>query len=205
MIAPWRGMSPACSLNPRHARSRSPRPCPRGVQAPSRGLPVPESGSELRSAHSTSGMAASPSTLACRLRDALSMMFFTSDRNIMVCTSFTSEYSGSQCMCALATRSSWFPGWGFPAGADQSTHRAGGSAPPKAAGVGVGAVPGMEPRQLCTRHPTPLLLLWAPQWISPGAEGKCPFGTATQKAPQNSLRPAWSHGTVGRAFASYAV
>lgn len=58
---------------------------------------LPESGSELRSAHSTRGMElVSPESF--RLRDALSIIFFTSDMNIMVCTSFTSEYSGSQCM-----------------------------------------------------------------------------------------------------------
>ena len=52
-----------------------------------------------------------------RLRVALSTMFFTSDKNIMVCTSFTSEYSGSQCMWALATRRSCFsmPCRGLPA------------------------------------------------------------------------------------------
>lgn len=80
---------------------------------------IPESGKELRSAHSTSGMAlVSPETEDnLRLRVALSTMFFTSDRNIMVWTSFTSEYSGSQCMWALATRSSCFsmPWSDFPA------------------------------------------------------------------------------------------
>lgn len=70
------------------------------------GRGLPESGSELRSAHRTMGMedgspdAAEP--------DALSAMLFSSDRNIMVWTSLTSEYSGSQCMWALATRSSCF-------------------------------------------------------------------------------------------------
>ncbi|TNN64802.1 hypothetical protein EYF80_024997 [Liparis tanakae] len=80
---------------------------------------LPESGKELRSAHSTSGMALiSPETEdSLRLRVALSTMFFTSDRNIMVWTSLTSEYSGSQCMWALATRSSCFsmPWRDFPA------------------------------------------------------------------------------------------
>lgn len=44
-------------------------------------------------------------------------MFFTSERNIIVWTNFTSEYSGSQCMWALATRISCFsvPRCGFPA------------------------------------------------------------------------------------------
>lgn len=80
---------------------------------------LPESGRELRSAHNTSGMAlVSPETEdSLRLRVALSTMFFTSDRNIMVWTSFTSEYSGSQCMWALATSSSCFsmPWSDFPA------------------------------------------------------------------------------------------
>lgn len=72
----------------------------------------PESGSEFRSAHSTRGMALVSPDLdeSLRLREALSTMFFTSDRNIMVWTSFTSEYSGSQCMWALATRTSCFSG-----------------------------------------------------------------------------------------------
>lgn len=53
-----------------------------------------------------------------KLREALSTMFFTSDRNIMVWTSFTSEYSGSQCMWALATSSNCLsmPWTDFPAG-----------------------------------------------------------------------------------------
>lgn len=80
---------------------------------------LPESGKELRSAHSTSGMAlVSPETEDnLRLRVALSTMFFTSDRNIIVWTNLTSEYSGSQCMWALATRSSCFsmPWSDFPA------------------------------------------------------------------------------------------
>ena len=79
---------------------------------------LPESGKELRSAHNTSGIVPnSPNTLDWRLLEALSIMFFTSERNIIVWTNFTSEYSGSQCIWALATRISCFsvPRCGFPA------------------------------------------------------------------------------------------
>lgn len=61
---------------------------------------IPESGSELRSAHSTIGKElkselaeADPVKL-----NALSAMLFSSDRNMTVWMSLTSEYSGSQCM-----------------------------------------------------------------------------------------------------------
>ena len=79
---------------------------------------LPESGKELRSAHNTSGIVPnSPNTLDWRLLEALSIIFFTSERNIIVWTNFTSEYSGSQCIWALATRISCFsvPRCGFPA------------------------------------------------------------------------------------------
>lgn len=44
---------------------------------------------------------------------ALSAMLLSSDRNIMVWINLTSEYSGSQCMCALATRISCLSWGGF--------------------------------------------------------------------------------------------
>lgn len=91
----------------------------RGFPAPDRigDVGSPESGKELRSAHSTSGITLFSPEDSLKLREALSTMFFTSDRNIMVCTSFTSEYSGSQCMWALATSSSCLsmPWADFPA------------------------------------------------------------------------------------------
>lgn len=54
--------------------------------------------------------------------EALSAMLFSSDRNIMVWISLTSEYSGSQCMWALATRISCLSGGGFrPERAEERT------------------------------------------------------------------------------------
>lgn len=69
-------------------------------------LYIPESGNELRSAHSTSGMELGSAVGLPGLLEAFSRMFFTSETNIMVWMSFTSEYSGSQCMWAFATISS---------------------------------------------------------------------------------------------------
>lgn len=61
---------------------------------------VPESGSELRSAHRTMGMeeGSEVGEPVDTETEALSAMLFSSDRNIMVWINLTSEYSGSQCM-----------------------------------------------------------------------------------------------------------
>lgn len=69
---------------------------------------LPESGSELRSAHRTMGIedGSEVGDPVATEPEALSAMLFNSDRNIMVWINLTSEYSGSQCMWALATRMS---------------------------------------------------------------------------------------------------
>lgn len=79
---------------------------------------VPESGSELRSAHRTMGMAdgSEVGEPVATEPEALSAMLLSSDRNIMVWINLTSEYSGSQCMCALATRISCLSWGGFMPG-----------------------------------------------------------------------------------------
>lgn len=61
---------------------------------------IPESGRELRSAQRTMGMTPGSEVGESEAMDdeALSAMLFSSDRNIMVWISFTSENSGSQCM-----------------------------------------------------------------------------------------------------------
>lgn len=84
-----------------------------GVHEGPRQAAVPESGSELRSAHRTMGMAdgSEVGEPVATEPEALSAMLLSSDRNIMVWISLTSEYSGSQCMCALATRTSCLS-WG---------------------------------------------------------------------------------------------
>lgn len=76
---------------------------------------IPESGSELRSAHRTMGMedGSEVGEPVATEPEALSAMLFSSDRNIMVWINLTSEYSGSQCMCALATRISCLSCGGF--------------------------------------------------------------------------------------------
>lgn len=76
---------------------------------------LPESGSELRSAHRTMGMedGSEVGEPVATEPEALSAMLFSSDRNIMVWINLTSEYSGSQCMWALATRISCLSCGGF--------------------------------------------------------------------------------------------
>lgn len=76
---------------------------------------LPESGSELRSAHRTMGMedGSEVGEPVATEPEALSAMLFSSDRNIMVWINLTSEYSGSQCMWALATRISCLSCDGF--------------------------------------------------------------------------------------------
>lgn len=69
----------------------------------------------MRSAHRTMGMedGSEVGEPVATEPEALSAMLFSSDRNIMVWINLTSEYSGSQCMWALATRISCLSCGGF--------------------------------------------------------------------------------------------
>lgn len=61
---------------------------------------IPESGRELRSAHRTIGneLESELAEVDPVVLNALSAILFSSDRNMTVWISLTSEYSGSQCM-----------------------------------------------------------------------------------------------------------